>query len=67
MSDVPAIRLEALIAPSGSTVVLRCSQHLGPKERDRIRAVLEERSASGEVQFVLLEGGWEACVIGAPE
>ncbi len=61
------IRLEAIVAPAGSTVVLRSPQILSQEQREQVTSLLKERSKTDGIRFVLLDGEWEAVVIGAPE
>ncbi|WP_295986401.1 hypothetical protein [uncultured Variovorax sp.] len=64
---VAPLQLDALIAKPGDTVVLRSPSVLTSAQREELRVRLDARSAEAGVRFVLLEGAWEACVIGAPE
>lgn len=60
------ISLHALVAPPGSTVVVRF-QSLAPEQRESLRNHIADLNKTGAVRFVVFEGEWEACVIGAPE
>ncbi|WPG35151.1 hypothetical protein [Variovorax sp. EBFNA2] len=64
---VEPIHLEALVAPPGSTVVLRSPRPLSPEQRADLRAYAMKRRNEVGVHIVLLDGEWEAVVIGAPE
>lgn len=61
------LSIDVLVAPAGSTLVVRCPASVSMAHRLRIREMLEKRSATDGVKFVLLEADWEAFVIGAPE
>ena len=58
---------EFIVAPPGSTVVLRCTKTLSPGSREAVKqqcaAIREENP---DVRFVFIDGAeWDVCVIGA--
>lgn len=62
------IPLETLVAPAGSTVLLRTAGSLSAAQRQKIQAALVQASERNGVRFFLLAGSeWEATVIGATE
>lgn len=62
------IPLEALVAPAGSTVLLKTADALTDQQIQRIREALDLEHERTGVKFFLLFGSeWEATVIGATE
>lgn len=58
--------LELLLAPAGSTVLLRTSMPLTAHQRGQLWAELSKPSEDSRVNFVLLSGAeWDARVTGA--
>ena len=56
-----------IVAPPGSTVVLRCKRNLSTKSREFVRQLAADINEKNPgVRFVFIDGNdWDVCVIGA--